>query len=118
MKSKILIWWTNQADCETIDVMRQLFDRFPDYILEQFGDRYGRNGRGRLWVDEQFGDVSVSPWPDSALGRILGETPTLGQTYAGIVIRQEHADLFFDMPGVLTDLQLVRPPIVLEQHQC
>jgi hypothetical protein len=111
----MLIWWTNQADCEAIEYVcsdvgdeGRLDDRFPKYLREQYNDRYGRNGRGRLWVDEQFGKPSV-PWPRTALGEVLGEKTRFGQTYAGIVIRDEDVKLFKDMPGIVTTLWLERP---------
>jgi hypothetical protein len=118
----MLIWWTNQADCEAIDAWAPhsecdgcLHDGFPEYLRDQYRSRYGRNGRGRLWVDKLFGatwpDISVDPWPKTPLGELLGEKARLGQTYAGIVIRDDDAHLFNDMPGVIIDMELNRPEL-------
>ena len=113
----MLIWWTNQADCEAIDDAYPrkagvLPHGFDDYICDQYRNRYGRNGRGRLWVDRMFshmfGVVSVEPWPSTPLGQLLGEKSRLGQTYAGIVIHDIDALLFDDMPGIITTLSLTR----------
>lgn len=109
-KRDMLVWWTNQADCEAIEYACDgLDERFPEYLRSQYSSRYGRCGRGRLWVDEMFGDVRLNPWPVSPLGELLGENPRLGQTYAGIVIRKKDAALLADMPGVITTLKLKRP---------
>lgn len=110
----MLIWWTNQADCEAIDTTcpyaereGELDARFPPYLRSQYSSRYGRNGRGRLWVDEQFGKVRVDPWPQTELGNVLVNT-YLSQSYAGIVIRDEDGPLLDEMPGVVTTLGLRR----------
>ena len=100
---KLLIWWTNQGDCEAIDAVFPdgLPEWLPQYVADQLCDRYGLSGRGSLWVDPQFGVVSVNPWPNTALAEILA-------TYAGIVIREWDACILADMPGVITNLQLRR----------
>ena len=114
-KKKMMIWWTNQADCEAIDdstphreCIGELPTRFPKYIRNEYRSRYGRNGRGRLWVASILGDVSVNLWPKTPLGELLGEKSRFEQTYAGIVIQRNDAKLFYNMPGIITDTKLKR----------
>jgi hypothetical protein len=107
----MLIWWTNQADCEAIDDAFPnggMIASFPAYLQDQYASRYGRNGRGRLWVSSRFGKAGISDWPSTPMGQILGERSRLGQTYAGIVIRDEDALLLDEMPGIITTFDLKR----------
>jgi hypothetical protein len=67
--------------------------------------RYGRYGRGRLWVADEFPDVTVDPWPDTALAKYLGPD---GQGAAGIVIWAADAHKLADFPGIITDIRLRR----------
>lgn len=96
-RTDILIWWTAQDECEAMG--DTLDDRFPAYIRAEYRSRYGRNGRGRLWSDAQFGNVGI-PWdtakPASRLADVRG----------GIVINASDAHHVFDLPGFLTDLKL------------
>ena len=85
--------------------MRQL----PAYIQEQYRSRYGRNGRGRLWIDDSMFSrrIQVASWPQTPLGYVLGET-IMGQSYAGIVVKNDDVKLLRDMPGVVTDMKIQR----------
>ena len=98
-----LIWWLSQAEYEAIG--DRLLKGMPVYLRDQYIGRAGRPGRGRLWVDVQFGEVTVTPWPDTPLARFLGER------YGGIVIREEDAMLLRSFPGIITDTSLVRPTL-------
>ena len=95
-----LVWWLNQADCSAIG--DSLPKHFPGYLREQYMSRLGRAGRGRLWADEKFGEVEVSPWPETPLAKVLGKD------YGGIVIDELDFELVFDLPGVVTDTHLQR----------
>jgi hypothetical protein len=101
--SSILIWWTNQDDAEQFGVpYTYCFDKcpLPDYIKKQFASRYGRAGRGRLWVDESI-NVKEIEWNDeSPLSDYCNEA-------AGILFDSSDLNAMRRVPGVITDLNLI-----------
>jgi hypothetical protein len=101
-----LIWWTNQHDCEEVGSYRGAVD-VPDYISSEFRSRYGRPGRGRLWIPNSLSaEVPVPPisipFPETPLANVLGNS------YGGIVIRARDVECLRDLPGVITDLAVRR----------
>ena|SRR3990167_10998329 len=101
---EMCIWWTEQADCEAIG--GNLRKKAPAYLRDQYRDRLGRAGRGRLWcaleIEKEIGmEASVNPWPDTALGARLTD-------FAGIVLRRSDAVHLTTLPGLLTDFHLDR----------
>lgn len=96
-RDDLLIWWTSQDECE------KLYGQFPsdapEYIRNEFQSRYGRNGRGRLWSDDQFGDVGI-PWD------ITKPAARLASERGGIVVNKADAAWVFGLWGFLTDLRL------------
>lgn len=98
-RKDILLWWTNQIDCEHVS---RLDPELPDYIATQFESRYGRAGRGRLWVDKHFKDlnIQVDPWPDTPIARFLGRDS------GGIAFLRDDLGHVEKLPGVITDLDL------------
>lgn len=99
----MLIWWTSQRDCELIGGgLATQSPGAPKYLQHQYSDRLGRNGRGRLWVDHQFGKVAIDPWPETTGSAYLAEK------CAGIVIHEADADFVHRLPGRVTDFQLRR----------
>lgn len=94
---KYLVWWTDQEESES--VTDEQIAALPIYIIHQFESRFGRNGRGRLWVAEHIPVVEI-PWltnkPASRLADVRG----------GVVIDAEDAPAVFNLPGFLTDLEL------------
>lgn len=97
---KMLIWWTTYIDCVLIG--EDLPEDFPEYLKKEYISRYGRNGRGRLWTSESFGDIKVEIWKENPL------TNMIGLYYGGIVIRDCDNESLKDMPGITTDLSLNR----------
>lgn len=97
-----LIWWLNQADCQAIG--QELTAEVPQYLRDQYRSRLGRPGRGRLWQSSEAipDDVSVDPWPDTALARVFSGD------YGGIVIRPDDLPHVAQLPGVVTDTTLRR----------
>lgn len=96
-RDDLLIWWTAQDECEAIG--DELAEATPEYIRSEYRSRLGRNGRGRLWSANQFGDVGI-PWDESKPAtRLAGKR-------GGIVIWASDAAHVFDLPGFLTDLRL------------
>lgn len=103
-----LIWWTSQAECEQIG--EQLDEGLPVYIRDQYESRYGRPGRGRLWLDsiverdcEDIERVAKAfAGEGSALSRYLGVA------CAGIVIRASDGAVLSKIPGTITDFELRR----------
>jgi len=109
-----LIWWTNQQDCVMIKALaveaRGLTAGFseddgvpgwPSYLADQYSGRYGRSGRGRLWIAAEVGaPEGLSPWPNTALGRHLA------LYHAGIVIHADDLHHVINLPGIVTDMRL------------
>lgn len=98
--TNVVLWWTDQAECEAIG--ERLPPDYPAYLRDQYASRYGRNGRGRLCVADEFGEVEVDPWPETPMARALG------QRSAGIAVRAEDIRLLRTLPGLITDLRLDR----------
>lgn len=93
---KLCIWWLNEAECEYVMERKELL---PDSIRSQVSCRYGRNGRGRLWVIAEIkGKVRID-WPcGSPLADWLEEC-------GGIVIHQSDLEHVRQLPGVFTDMK-------------
>ncbi len=98
-KKELLIWWTSNAESQAIGPEAPA--ALPAYVREQYQDRFGRNGRARLWVDKKFGAREISEWPDTFIGRMIREG-----TSGGIVFTSPEVKLFKGVPGVVTDFQL------------
>lgn len=98
----VLIWWTDQKACEAIeDWGGPLIEPLPQYIKDQFSTRLGRNGRCRLWVAKQLGDIAIDPWPDTPCGRWL-----VSMSAAGIAIDYADMKWVIGLPGIVTNLDL------------
>lgn len=109
-----LIWWTSHEDCDLVraiastpvvvsgDVAGDGPAFWPQYLSDEFHARAGRPGRGRLWITDKFGQVSIS-WPPGELAGRLGHDKS---SYAGIVIAAEDLRFVQHMPGIVTDLEV------------
>lgn len=95
-EKNVLVWWTSQADCEKIV---DLPPHIPDYIISEFDSRYGRPGRGRLWVNQQF-DIRGINWDDAH--PVAAKAIDCG----GIIIEADDAAFIKDYPGFITDVNL------------
>lgn len=89
-----LIWWTHNA--LTSDKIPWV-PGTPAYIIEQFENREGRSGRGRLWCAEGFPEKTVGNWPKTGISKMYA------QFYGGIVIRS-------------TDIEYVRALRAIGSH--
>ena len=101
----IVLWWLSQGECQAIG--DRLPKGMPVYIRDQYASRYGRPGRGRLWVDKFIenwhgGKVSVDPWPHTPMGKFLAEG------HGGIAILTDDLPWIAQFPGIVTDLKLNR----------
>jgi len=97
---RYLIFWTQQADDERIE-QGNLAKNCPRYIKRQLQSRYGRNGRGRLWVADGI-PVKEIVWNDSKpAAQYAGNA-------GGIVIHGRDYNTVKDLPGMVTDLELNR----------
>ena len=100
--AQFLIWWTNQRDAE--DAAATVKSFVPKYIVEEFQSRFGRPGRGRLWVPthEDFAGISASGivW-DETVPRIEYMNDA-----AGIVFRIEDYEHLKNHPGLITDVHM------------
>lgn len=119
---EIAVWWTSQAHCEAVgephyykgnedywatrteDQKKGVYwlddSPLPDYLKRQFLSRYGRAGRGRLWVPEGI-EVRDMEWPDP-------ETPIAqkASNCGGIVFWRNDLDIVRQFPGFVTDWEL------------
>jgi len=98
-RTDLLIWWTDQEECESIGNHTHMLKTVPEYIRKEYSSRYGRNGRGRLWTDAQFGAVGF-PWDTTK------PASRLADKRGGIVIWASDAAHVFGLPGFLTDQRL------------
>jgi hypothetical protein len=90
------VWWLSWEDQEAIGAAPETW---PAWLRAQFDSRRGRPARGRLWVEDHFGDVSINPWPDTPLAR-------RAENCGGIVIGASELHLVAFLPGFVTDMQL------------
>lgn len=96
------MWWTSQADAESIGergIRAKSYRGVPKYIRDEFGSRYGRPGRGRLWIPDGI-PVSSVAWAD--------ERPTCraASECGGIVFRAEDLAYVHQLPGFVTDCEM------------
>lgn len=95
---RLAIWWIGMKDVRAIAL-------FPDDLSARLralvNDALGRNGRGRLWADDEVPLQAVDAWPKTAMGERCAWS-------AGLVITPAEASQLRDYPGVITDLRLQR----------
>jgi len=97
-KNEYLIWWLDESEAERVyDVLDQI--DLPDYIKDEVHSRYGRNGRGRLWVPRHINLVEI-PWDENKV------TAKLAERCGGIVFEPKHYDYVEILPGFITNLDL------------
>ena len=99
---ELFIWWVGSKDCERIGPTAPT--SLPDYVQEQYKDRYMRSARGRLWVDKRFGAQEITEWPDTSISRCIQDANS-----GGIVFSAKDLHLFKDSVikgGVVTDFKL------------
>ena len=102
--NSLAIWWLSQADCEAIAVDEHApeGELLPQYLKDEFNSRYGRPGRGRLWIPEGIDGFDVSwPEPETPIAKICGNC-------GGIVFWRKDMDALSILPGLVTDLFLNR----------
>ena len=105
--SRLLVWWLSEEEvhsiCRTAAIRRPV--AWPEYMTNEFVSMQGRVGRGRLWVAPQFGAVKLNveerQWAYTPIGMAAS-------CRGGIVILPEDVKVLADMPGLITDLSLVR----------
>lgn len=106
-ESALCVWWLTPQDIQDITsggpIHVASVAAMPAYLAKEFFSATGRNGRGRLWVAPQFGDVSCVPSD-------LTDTPLLMHIdrCAGIVLKRADLDALLHLPGIVTDLQFRR----------
>lgn len=101
------IWWTSQEDIKQLGESPEWPEAIPEYIRDQYADRAGRNGRGRLWCAPNMPE-EVSEWP------IDNRCAAAAETCGGIVINAADAPALASLPGFLTTMDMrwlkVTPP--------
>ena len=106
-RRELFIWWTTSADMAVIGP--EAPTKLPEYVREQYRDRLGRAGRGRLWVHARFGAREITEWPKTSIAQTIHEGSSGGVVFSGADLK-----LFTDdVPGLVTDFNLrvivVRP---------
>lgn len=115
MSGDYFVWWLNQADCEAVELddenlptfpRRKGFIPAPAYLGIEFRDRYGRNGRGRLWVPDHIAAKGFNSLPEGWERRIESLDISLGyiERCGGIVFERKHLDHLRGMPGIIVDV--------------
>lgn len=105
-KPLFAIWWTNQEDCEAISHDRGGGWDVPSYLASEYKSRYGRAGRGRLWIAAELeaeGCPTKATLPPTPLGSVIER-----QSMAGIVMRASDLGCLRDLPGLVTDFECRR----------
>ena len=97
--TKFLIWWTNEADAKALGENPDwtLHPMVPDYIRDEFDSRYGRAGRGRLWVASALRPINGVTWDDNR------PTCRAAADCGGIVFRLSDLEAVAALPGFITD---------------
>jgi hypothetical protein len=106
--SNLLIWWTAQEDCQAIagpdeDFEGPPLDTVPSYIRDEFESRYGRNGRGRLWVPDgiDLESIDFEANKDKRAAQYADEF-----SMGGIVFHRSDFAAIAGLPGFVTDVEL------------
>lgn len=105
---KVVIWWLSELEARAIGETAPEY--LPEYLERLYDDRYGRNGRGRIWRLPVMNDIVVD-WPDTPLARYLQNE------CGGIVLYLHHYHLLANLPGIITDLNLRRLPYADEDTE-
>lgn len=128
-RPKYYIWWLSQASSElmglpavfdddkeqwgkagiTLDeadyFWREKTD-LPDYIFNQLLSRYGRPGRGRLWVDRSvIGKIDDLDADNAESDPVRAMTVRETDACGGIVILAQDLKFVRKYPGFITDLE-------------
>jgi hypothetical protein len=106
MSGKYVVWWLSQQAAELIYESADIMQDLPDYICTQVKSRYGRPGRGRLWVPDDIPIEEIEWDEEKPMARIAGMC-------GGIVIKRSSISDVAHLPGFLTDLLL--EPILLAE---
>jgi hypothetical protein len=84
------IWWLNQSQCAvSYELLEASPDKLPSYIADELHSRYGRPGRGRLWIHNSLPNVGVDPCLDTE------SSHQLSGEIGGIVFKEEDLELIF-----------------------
>ncbi len=97
MTKNILIWWLDQE--ETKKVYKNKLLNLPTYIVEGIDSRFGRAGRGRLWVPKEIECETIN-WKD---GTPICKLISLSSA-GGIVFHSYDFDKVKHLPGFVTDI--------------
>jgi hypothetical protein len=102
--NELAIWWLSEPDCYAIAVDEHApeDEGLPQYLQDEFNNRYGRAGRGRLWVPKGFVANDLI-WPEP-------ETPIaiMCEKCGGIVFWRKDLHTLATFPGLVTDMHLNR----------
>ena len=96
--TEFLVWWTSEADAKRLGENPDWSSHpdVPDYIRDEFSSRYGRAGRGRLWVPSGV-PVSSVTWDDNR------PTCRAAADCGGVVFRRSDMEAVVVLPGFITD---------------
>lgn len=98
-----LIWWLSQEACEQIGDLPQPI--WPVYIQEEFMDRWGRAGRGRLFIHKDMRHFNLQV-DESHFQTNNPLIRAIDEECGGIVIRREDGLIISSYPGFITDFSL------------
>lgn len=98
----MLVWWLTQRDCQRLGPT--LPAEVPSRVAHTYAQRFGRNGRGRIWAAPELEPVQSNWRSESEICQEI-----LRCSAGGIVLQSEDLDLLPEV-GLVTDLnyQLVQ----------
>lgn len=98
----LIIWWLSQDETEIVHAAIEADTlHLPAYIEEMINNRYGRAGRGRLWLSHPDLDFpGVLEWTD---GQVFADA---ANSRGGLVMSERDAVAIRYLPGFVTDTAL------------
>lgn len=102
MAEKFCIWWTSSDDAKRVAKLAS-GNKWPHYLRVEFGSRYGRAGRGRLWLNDELKEEGApSDVPFVAGSKVADMASEAG----GIIIRVEDLCHVAALPGFVTTIYM------------
>lgn len=104
------VWWLTESDYCGFEPHQEVNPLcIPDYAWEQFRDRYGRAGWGRLWVPDHIQLAGLPVAADDPRWSSFNDA-------GGIVIESRHAAACARWGGTITTLTLDPVEVEVKDH--
>ena len=102
MSENIRIWWIDEPETRAVSrVIESGRGKFPKYLKEEIHNRYGRAGRGRVWVAPCI-SFDGTKWDDTLpVCQKIWELSS-----GGIAYKAEDHHPLMDYIGIVTDCEM------------